>query len=322
MKINPIIPIWLMAIICVGMLLLRRRGVWNYIRQILIVVLLFAMNLRIMVFSHDVEKRELNVDVLLVIDNSMSMLAEDFDGEGRRIDAVKEDCEYIIDMMQGCRFSVISFGNQAYRLAPYTSDKDVLMSVIKSLEGQTQYYAQGTSLNQPFPIMLEALKKDHEQNEDRVQLVYYFSDGEITSQKEKLGSYSDAKKYVVSGAVLGYGTEEGGRMKVKAYEGDDAGVRSYMKTRDSNGKRVDAVSHIDEDNLQSIADDLGIDYYHVEKSTTLRDVLSDINDFLDEYASEGKTGVEGYVDTYYWFAIPIAAILVFDLIYYKRRVRE
>ena len=73
MKINPIIPIWLMAIICVGMLLLRRRGVWNYIRQILIVVLLFAMNLRIMVFSHDVEKRELNVDVLLVIDNSMSM---------------------------------------------------------------------------------------------------------------------------------------------------------------------------------------------------------------------------------------------------------
>jgi Ca-activated chloride channel family protein len=304
------------------MLLLRRRGVWNYIRQILIVVLLFAMNLRIMVFSHNVEKRELNVDVLLVIDNSMSMLAEDFDGEGRRIDAVKEDCEYIIDMMQGCRFSVISFGNQAYRLAPYTSDKDVLMSVIKSLEGQTQYYAQGTSLNQPFPIMLEALKKDHEQNEDRVQLVYYFSDGEITSQKEKLGSYSDAKKYVVSGAVLGYGTEEGGRMKVKAYEGDDAGVRSYMKTRDSNGKRVDAVSHIDEDNLQSIADDLGIDYYHVEKSTTLRDVLSDINDFLDEYASEGKTGVEGYVDTYYWFAIPIAAILVFDLIYYKRRVRE
>ncbi len=322
MKINPIIPIWLMAIICIAMLLFRRRGVWNYIRQILIVVLLFAMNMRFMVFSHDVPKRELNVDVLFVIDNSMSMLAEDFDGEGRRIDAVKQDCEYIMDKMEGCRFSVISFGNYAYRLAPYTSDKDVLMSIINSFEGQTQYYAQGTSLNQPFPLMLEALEKDHEQNEDRVQLVYYFSDGEITNAKEELGSYSKAKKYIASGAVLGYGTEEGGRMKVRTYEGDDFGAPFYMKTKDEKGRRVEARSYIDEDNLESIADDLGVEYYHVEKSTTLRDVLSDINDFLDEYASEGKSGVEGYVDTYYWFAIPIAALLLYDLIYYKRRVRE
>ena len=92
--------------------------------------------------------------------------------------------------------------------------------------------------------------------------------------------------------------------------------------KDEKGRRVEARSYIDEDNLESIADDLGVEYYHVEKSTTLRDVLSDINEFLDEYASEGKSGVEGYVDTYYWFAIPIAALLLYDLIYYKRRVRE
>ena len=90
MKTNPIIPIWLMAIICIGMLVMKRKGVWNFIRQILIVSLLFTLNLRIMVFSHEVEKLELNVDVLFVIDDSMSMLAEDFDGDGRRIDAVKE----------------------------------------------------------------------------------------------------------------------------------------------------------------------------------------------------------------------------------------
>ena len=322
MKINPIIPIWLMAILCIGMLAMKRRGVWNYIRQILIVVLIFAMNLRIMVFSHDVPKKELNIDILFVIDNSMSMLAEDFDGDGRRIDAVKDDCEYIMDMMEGCRFSVISFGNYAYRLAPYTSDKDVILSIIKSLEGQTQYYAQGTSLNLPFPLMLDALKKDAEKNEDRVQLVYFFSDGEITSKGEKLGSYSDAKEYVFSGAVLGYGTEKGGRMKVRTYEGDDYGVPSYMKTRDKSGKKVDAISYIDEKNLESIADDLGIEYYHVEKSTTLRDVLGDIDEYIDEYATEGLTGTEGYVETYYWFAIPIAALLIYDLIYYKRRVRE
>ena len=45
MKIHPIIPIWLMAVICVGMLVMKRKGIWNYIRQILIVALLFTINL-------------------------------------------------------------------------------------------------------------------------------------------------------------------------------------------------------------------------------------------------------------------------------------
>ncbi|MBO4473459.1 MAG: VWA domain-containing protein [Clostridiales bacterium] len=321
MKINPILPIWLMSILCIGMLIMKRKGVWNYIRQILIVLLVFALNLRIMVFSYDIPKKELNIDVLFVIDDSMSMLAEDFDGEGRRIDAVKDDCEYIMDKMEGCRFSVISFGNYAYRLAPYTSDTNVIMSAIRSLEGQTQYYAQGTSLNLPFSQILDTLEQDYEQDSERAQIIFFFSDGEITSKDEKLGSYEDAAEYIVSGAVLGYGTEEGGKMKVKSYEGD-YGEPFYMKTRDESGRTVDAVSRIDEDNLQSIADDLDVEYYHVEKSTTVRSVLGEITDNLDEYATSGETGMEGYNETYYWFAIPLAALLLYDLIYYKRRIKE
>ncbi|MBO4926884.1 MAG: VWA domain-containing protein [Clostridiales bacterium] len=321
MIINPILPIWLMSILCIGMLVMKRKGVWNYIRQILIVLLVFTLNLRIMVFSQDIKKKELNVDVLFVIDDSMSMLAEDFDGDGRRIDAVKDDCEYIMDKMESCRFSVISFGNYAYRLCPYTSDTNVVLSAIKSLEGQTQYYAQGTSLNLPFPQILEALEKDQEQDEERVQILFFFSDGEITSKKEKLGSYEDAADYLVSGAVLGYGTEKGGKMKVKSYEGD-YGDSFYMKTRDENGNLVDAISKIDEKNLQSIADDMELEYYHVEKSKDIRDIVGDIADTLDEYSEEGENGTEGYSDTYYWFAIPLAILLVYDLIYYKRRLKE
>ena len=321
MKINPILPVWLMAVLCIGMIAMKRRGVWNFIRQILIALLLFALNLRIMIFTHDIPKKELNVDVLFVIDDSMSMLAEDFDGDGRRIDAVKEDCEYIIDKLEGCRFSVISFGNYAYRLAPYTSDTNVVMSAIRSLEGQTQYYAQGTSLNLPFPQILDTLEQDAEQDSERVQILFFFSDGEITSKEEKLGSYEDAADYIISGAVLGYGTEEGGKMKVKSYEGD-YGSPFYMQTKDESGRTVDAISMIDEENLQSIADDLEVEYYHVEKSTTVREVIGDITDNLDQYAVEGETGMEGYDETYYWFAIPLATLLLYDLIYYKRRIRE
>ena len=321
MKINPILPIWLMSILCVGMLALKRKGVWSYIRQILIVLLVFTMNLRIMVYSHDVPRKELNVDVLFVIDDSMSMLAEDFDGDGRRIDAVKEDCEYIMDKMEGCRFSVISFGNYAYVLAPYTSDTNVVMSAINSLEGQTQYYAQGTSLNLPFSQILSTLKRDQEQDSERAQVIFFFSDGEITSKDEKLGSYKEAADYLATGAVLGYGTEEGGKMLVRSYEGD-YGEPFYMKTRDENGRTVDAISVIDEKNLKSIAKDMDVEYYHVEKPTTIRDIVTDINDTIEEFTVEGESGTEGYAETYYWFAIPLVVLLVYDLVYCKRRLKE
>ena len=41
MIINPIIPIWLMAILCVVMLIMKRRGRWAFVRQIIIVILVF-----------------------------------------------------------------------------------------------------------------------------------------------------------------------------------------------------------------------------------------------------------------------------------------
>lgn len=320
MKIHPIIPIWLMAIICVAMLVCKRKGVWNYIRQIMIVILVFCLNLRIMTFAYDIPKRELNIDVLFVIDDSMSMLAEDFNGDERRIDAVKADCEYIMEKLEGARFSVISFGNFAYRLAPYTSDTNVVLSAINSLEGQTQYYAGGTSLNMPYKTMKEALEKGDKKDPDRVQVVFFFSDGEITSEDEKLESYKKLAPYIVSGAVLGYGTKSGGKMKVHTYDGD-YGDPFYMQTRDKDGKLVDAISKIDEKNLEQIAKDMSLNYYHIEKSSSIREVINDIDDYLETYRSEGETETEGYADTYFYFAIPLAALLIYDLIYYKRRSR-
>ena len=45
------------------------------------------------------------------------------------------------------------------------------------------------------------------------RILFFISDGEITSE-EKLSSFSSIKKYVDDGAVLGYGTSSGGKMKI------------------------------------------------------------------------------------------------------------
>ena len=54
MRIDPIIPIWLMLILCVGMAFLKRRKRSAYIRQIAAIILIFLINLRIMVPSSNV----------------------------------------------------------------------------------------------------------------------------------------------------------------------------------------------------------------------------------------------------------------------------
>lgn len=320
MKIHPILPVFIMAIICVGMLLMKRKGVWNFIRQFLIVALLFVINLRIMVFSYEVKKEELNVDVLFVFDNTMSMLAEDFDGEGRRIDAAKEDCAYIMDQFAGARFGLISFGNRADVMSPYTEDENNIISCLDSMNGETMYYANGTSLNLPYEVLLETLSNHAERFEDRVQIVFFLSDGEITEKEEELASYAKAEDYILTGAVLGYGTEEGGYMKVKSYN-DDYTEPTYMMTN-AQGEYGKAVSRIDEDNLESIADDLGVSYYHIDNSETIMDVVDEINVELDDFSTNGISTTAGYVDTYYWFTIPMIALLVYDLVYYKRKLRE
>ena len=225
MRIDPIIPIWLMAIVCAAMLLLRRNSWEAYVRQIVAIILIFCVNLRIMIPSDNVTAttQELDTYVLFVVDDTLSMLARDYDGDTERLTAVKNDCGKIIDKMDGAKFAVISFNNNANLVAPYTDNSDYAKSVIESLYPLESLYAKGSSLNICKDVMTDTLKRAHEKGDGNV-IVFFISDGEITSSDSRLESFDEASKYADGGAVLGYGTEKGGRMYVKSYYSDQEEV--------------------------------------------------------------------------------------------------
>lgn len=314
MKINPIIPIWAMMLICVFFLLLAKKGKFNYIRQIIIVILLFSLNLRPMVETDNVPTVSQNVDVLFVVDDTISMLAEDYNGDGRRIDAVKADCKYIAESIPTANFSVITIGNMTDKVIPYTSDINLFYRVIDSLSGQTRIYANGTSFNEAIEVM----KSDLDNDRDNYQIVFFISDGEITSD-EKLKSYSELKDYIDDGVVLGYGTSTGGPMKAISYAGDED-EPEYLFIYDEHYNRVQAISKIDENNLKSIASDMGVEYVHMTKQSAIDDKLDEIKKEIDELAY-GENGRKGYRDIYYFIVIPLCVLLVFDFVYYRRKVR-
>ncbi len=316
MRINPIIPIWLMAILCVGMLFLKRRNMRAYIRQIIAVVLIFLINLRIMVPSANVSTNTQTLDtyVLFVVDDTISMLARDYDGDTERLTAVKNDCSHIIEQLDGAKFAVISFNNNANLVAPYTDNSEYANDVIDSLYPLDSLYARGTSMNVCLDVMTDTLKRAREKADGSV-VVFFISDGEITNE-DKLESFKAAAKYVDGGAVLGYGTKDGGNMYVKSYYTDQEEL-----LEDTSGyPRKPAVSKIDEKNLKSIADDLGISYINMNDSTNVDPVIKKIQ---REATGDSKTGkVKGFVDIYYIFAAMLAALLVLDFVDIRRKTRE
>ncbi len=313
MIIKPIIPIWLMAIICVFWLALKRKNRVGYLRQIAIILLIFVINLRIMIPDSDVKKQVKNMDlyVLFVIDNTISMLAEDYDGLPTRLDAVKEDCYAVIDKLYGSRFSTITYDNNANLMSPFTNDANLTKNVIASIYPISEFYAKGSSMNVCKDLLGASLKKAKDKENGKV-VVFFISDGEITN-KDNLESFADFSEYIDYGAVLGYGTAEGGEMHYKNSWDEESQV-IYDNT--NSYQSVYAKSKIDETNLKKIADDLGIEYVHMQKKGDLDGMLDRI--IADSISSDKEEDGIGNKNINFIFIIPLTLLLAFELFTNKK----
>ena len=186
MIINPIIPIWLMTIICVILIILiifnnKSRNsssdkkniqinkkqkkfidkhIINYIIKITIVVLLFVINLRFMLPNGEAMAISSDLSILFVIDTSVSMRALDYNGNKERFEGVINDCCYIVDELSNCKFSIITFGDTAKKVIPFTTDTDMVQAELKSISLENDFYAKGSSMNLVKDILEKTLKEE------------------------------------------------------------------------------------------------------------------------------------------------------------------
>ena len=171
MTINPFIPIPVMCLIVVLLIITKRKGVWNFIRQIIVALLIFMVNLRIAIPTDEVVNYSNNIDILFVVDNTISMMAEDFDGDGIRMEAVRNDIMKIVDDFEGSRFALISFNDMATVMTPYTTEKENIQVAVNSLEGRSINSAKGSSINVVYNTLrdyLEGSYVDDDEGEDRI----------------------------------------------------------------------------------------------------------------------------------------------------------
>lgn len=312
MIINPIIPVWVMLLLIPILIMCLSNNKIKRIRQIIIIVLIFLINIRIMIRTDDAEVLTNDLDVLFVVDTTISMIAEDYNGNNTRLSAVKDDMKYIIEELEGAKFSIVSFDNLSKVVMPYTRDKDILYEAIDILKVSEYMFARGTTLNASIDGMEQQLEASLE-NENRARIVFFISDGEITSADDSTidtNLFSVLGTDINDGAVLGYGTVDGGYMYVKT---GDYGSYQYL---DYQGKK--AVSKIDEANLEIVASNLEIDYVNMSSQSNLESKLKDIKDGVSyEFDVVDKTA---YADTYYIFVVPLLGLLVYEFINFRRGV--
>ncbi len=302
----------LLAVFLLWGVLRRKTGplskVVDLLRLFLILGLIFLVNLRPMTrrFHMDVELK--NIDVLFVTDTTISMWAMDYSGEKSRMNGVIADTEHVIEQLSGSNFALIRFDNRSQILAPFTQDADNVRDAFYTIREPDRYYAKGSSLNTPFDDMEDLLISSNGKKE-RQTVVFFISDGEITDDSE-LRSYAELAKYVDGGAVLGYGTARGGKM----YDSYGSVIRDY-----SGQYPEDAVSVIDEDNLRKIAADLGVDYIHMDNPANIEYMIDAIKTG-SSFTMDSDDAIS-YEEVYFYFVIPLAILLLWELAVVIRRGR-
>jgi Ca-activated chloride channel family protein len=290
MTFDPILPWWIMGTLAVATMALlvrmllkswhggeggaagSRAGFRDWLFRGSLLALLILAATRPGIPGGQAPAAATDLNVFFVVDTTSSMVAEDF-GKGRpRLDGVREDIRTISSELSGARCSLITFDSSATVRLPLTRDTSSLETGVSLLGPQVTAYSTGSSVTMAGEVLRARLEAARESHPERPRIVYYLGDGEQTSA-ERPRQLDVDQSLVDGGAVLGYGTAEGGRMRENtgSEHGDQA---SYIQDHTGGGSR-DAISRIDEGRLRDIAVQLGVPYVHRSAGAAADPVFQD-----------------------------------------------
>jgi Ca-activated chloride channel family protein len=231
------------------------------------------------------------IDIMLVLDTSTSMRAEDF--QPNRFEAARDVAAEFIDSRVSDRVGLIVFAAQAYTQAPLTLDYRFLQTMLR--EVRVGVIRDGTAIGTALALAANRLKD----TAAKTKVVILLTDGQNNrGEIDPLTAAEVAEALNVRVYAIGVGTRGEAPFVVNH---PFAGQQRRMM-------RVE----IDEEMLTSVADATGGRYFRATSKEGLREVY-------DEIGQLEKTKIETRVYTerterYPWFAWPAFALVVLDLL--------
>jgi len=274
-----------------------------------VIVVVFAMLLRPGIPGGTSQTLATDTDIVIVVDTTASIIAEDWNGDEPRLAGVRADVQTIVDAYPGARFALISFDAAAQLRLPLTTDATALMSSLDVMLPEITDQSRGSSISIANRMLADTLSAAAKSSPDRSRMVFYLGDGEQTSSSEP-ESFTSSAKYVDGGVVLGYGTAEGGPMKKTTGRApgsgpSGSGAQDYIEYQ---GER--AMSVIDEDNLKKISEQLGVEYQH--RTADAEIALPEAPSSTTDYATSGEVG--NVIELYWILALVLIALVAVELV--------
>jgi len=236
------------------------------------------------------------IDIVLAVDTSTSMLAEDFELGGKRenrLEVVRDVVKDFISRRHSDRIGIVAFAAHAYTISPLTLDYGWLMQNLERVKiGMTE---DGTAIGSGISSALNRLKD----SEAKGKVVILLTDGRNNAGKISPLTAADAARAL--------------NIKVYTIGAGSKGLVPYP-AKDFFGNTVyrQVQIDIDEETLKKIAEKTKALYYRATDTKSLRNIYAEI-DKIEKTPIEEK-GYTEYKELFHLFLIPALVILLMEVI--------
>ena len=234
------------------------------------------------------------IDIVLVLDTSSSMLAEDF--KPNRLEAVKDAAKEFIKNRSGDRIGLLVFGKDTFIQCPLTIDYSVLNNLLSEVTVMEPKY-DGTAIGVAIANGVNRLRNSDSES----KVIILLSDGSNNvGSIDPISAAKIAKEYNIKVYTIGAGTNQ----SITQIPG-----RGFVR------------NEIDEDTLKGIAEVTNAKYFRATDKKSLSGIYREIDNL--EKSEITVSYFSSYQEIYIWFLIIGFFILIISEIlraYYFRKV--
>ena len=243
------------------------------------------------------EQKSQGIEMMLVVDISNSMLAEDF--APNRLDRTRYAIDKLFSTLEQDRVGLVVFAGEAKVQLPITTDYRMARSFVKRIS-PSLVSVQGTEIGQA----LDLASLSFSQNRDAGRVMILITDGE-THDSSALDAAKRAAEQGIKIFAIGIGTPEGAPVKVDG---------EFIKDEDDQM----VVSRLNEELLQQITAATDGGYIRATNAAFgLEEIVAEIEKL--EKGELTTLRFEEYNEQFQWILAIAAILLVLETLLLNRR---
>lgn len=247
-------------------------------------------------------KRE-GVDLMIAIDLSNSMLAEDL--QPNRLMRAKQSISKLIDRLDGDRIGLIVFAGDAYVQLPITTDYSAAKLFLSTINTNI-VPTQGTAIGKAIDLSINSFDLENDQN----KAIIVITDGE-NHEDDAIEKAKQAEDLGIFVHTIGMGSVEGGPIPIKNRNGR---ITGYQKDNDGNT----VITTLNEGMLKEIAQTGGGSYIRANSTQNgLNALFKEINKM--EKKEIGAKVFTDYKDRFQWFIGLSIILLILEILIKGRK---